>query len=58
MMTTDEIYKSLHREQYLENEEELVPGPFTDVEEGPDFEDYPELEDQEERGGWENWDNG
>ena len=37
MMTTDDIYKSLHREQYLENEEELVPGPFTDVEEGARF---------------------
>ena len=50
MMTTDDIYKSLHREQFLENEEELVPGPFTDVEEEPDLEDYPELEDQEEKG--------
>ena len=58
MMTTDDIYKSLHREQFLENKEELVPGPFTDVEEEPDLEDSPELEDREEGGSWENWDNG
>ena len=58
MMTTDDIYKSLHGEQFLKNEEELVPGPFTDVEEEPDLEDLPELEDQEEGGSWENWDNG
>ena len=42
----------------MENEEELVPGPFTDVEEEPDLEGFPELEDQEEGGSWENWDNG
>jgi len=35
-----------------------VPGPFTDVEEEPDLEDFPELEDREEGGSWENWDNG
>ena len=58
MMTTDDIYKSLHREQFLENEEGLVPGPFTVVEEEPDLKDFPELEDQEEGGSWENWDNG
>ncbi len=58
MMTTDDIYKALHREQYLENEEEFVPRPFTDVEEAPDLEEKTEFVDQEERGSWENWDNG
>jgi len=58
MMTTDDIYKALQREQYLENEEEFVPRPFTDVEEAPDLEEKTGFVDQEERGSWENWDNG
>ena len=58
LMTTDDIYKSLHREQNSEVGADLVPGPFTDVEEKPDFGKVAELEDNEEDGNWENWDNG
>ena len=58
LMTTDDIYKSLHREQSLEVEADLVPSPFTDVEEKQGFGKVAELEDHEEDGNWENWDNG
>ena len=58
LMTTDDIYKSLHREQNLEVEADLVPSPFTDVEEKQGFGKVAELEDHKEDGNWENWDNG
>ena len=42
----------------MEVESDLVPSPFTDVEEIQGFGKVAELEDHKEDGNWENWDNG
>jgi hypothetical protein len=58
LMTTDDIYKALHKEQDMELTEELVPGPFTGMQEKTDLGKGVESGNQEEGVNWENWDNG